>query len=148
MWGQEGRALRVSTPTSSAEGLLPQASSMPVFPSACWLCSEWGLGREEEALLSLRPLTMAGRAPSQEFRDGTLSSKQGFRSCAPCEAGQGSQPGGVAHLQSRRQKWQSQDADSGLPDSESSVLSAGPDASVSGLLPFSREPSFQLRPRQ
>ena len=63
MWGQEGRALRVSTPTSSAEGLLPQASSMPVFPSACWLRSEWGLGREEEALLSLRPLTMAGRAP-------------------------------------------------------------------------------------
>ena len=76
MWGQEGRALRVSTPTSSAEGLLPQASSMPVFPSACWLRSEWGLGREEEALLSLRPLTMAGRAPSQEFRDGpSLQSK-------------------------------------------------------------------------
>lgn len=96
--------------------------------------------------MSLQTLTMQAGLPSQEFRDETLSSKRGFRCCAPCEVGQGVTS--VARPQSRCQKWQSRDTDSGLPDSVSRALSAGPDASVSGLLLFSREPSFQLRPRQ
>ena len=79
-----------SSPTSSAEGRLPRGiidACSP--PTPRWLRSEWGLGREEEALLSLQTLTMQAGLPSQEFRDETLSSKRGFRCCAPCEVGQG-----------------------------------------------------------
>ena len=63
MWGRKAELSGSAPLPPLLRVCSPEASSMPVFPSACWLCSEWGLGREEEALLSLRPLTMAGRAP-------------------------------------------------------------------------------------